>query len=70
MNDDKTSSIFGSGGFGSGGGNPPDLQSWNLEDLEDYITALSREITRAQAKIDEKKAVGSAAASLFKSQKI
>lgn len=45
----------------------PDLQSWNLEDLEDYIVNLKAEITRVEAKIEEKKAVGSAAASLFKS---
>ena len=45
----------------------PDLQSWNLEDLEDYIVNLKAEIRRVEAKIEEKKAVGSAAASLFKS---
>ena len=49
------------------GGQLPDLQSWNLEDLEDYIANLKAEITRVEAKIEEKKAVGSAAASLFKS---
>lgn len=46
---------------------PADMQSWNIEDLEDYITRLKAEITRAEAKIAEKKAVGDAAASLFKS---
>lgn len=46
---------------------PYDLQSWNLADLTDYITSLKAEITRVEAKIDEKKAVGNAAASLFKS---
>ena len=50
-----------------GGGTPPDLQSWNLEDLEDYIARLKNEITRVEAKMAEKKAVSSAAASLFKS---
>lgn len=50
-----------------GGSQPPDLQSWNLEDLEAYIANLKAEITRVEAKIEEKKAVGSAAASLFKS---
>lgn len=49
------------------GGQLPDLQSWNLEDLEDYIVNLKAEIRRVEAKIEEKKAVGSAAASLFKS---
>ena len=34
----------------------PDLQSWNLEDLEDYIVNLKAEITRVEAKIEEKKA--------------
>ena len=60
MEDDQFSSI-------RKGGTPPDLQSWNLEDLEDYIETLSAEIIRVEAKIKEKKAVGSAAASLFKS---
>ena len=46
---------------------PDDLQSWNLEDLQDYIANLKSEIARAEAKIKEKKAVGDAAASLFKS---
>lgn len=46
---------------------PHDLQSWNLADLTDYITSLKAEIARVEAKIDEKKAVGNAAASLFKS---
>ena len=46
---------------------PSDLQSWNLEDLQDYIDNLKSEIVRVEAKIAEKKAVGDAAASLFKS---
>lgn len=46
---------------------PSDLQSWNLEDLQDYIDNLKSEIARVEAKIAEKKAVGNAAASLFKS---
>ena len=46
---------------------PADLQSWNLEDLQDYIARLKAEIVRCEAKIQEKKAVGDAAASLFKS---
>ena len=46
---------------------PDDLQSWNLEDLEEYIENLKAEISRVEAKITEKKAVGAAAASLFKS---
>lgn len=46
---------------------PYDLQSWNLEDLTDYIANLKAEINRCEAKIAEKKAVENAAASLFKS---
>lgn len=46
---------------------PHDLQSWNLEDLTDYISQLQAEISRVEEKIEEKKAVGNAAASLFKS---
>ena len=46
---------------------PADLQSWNIEDLQAYIERLKAEIARAEAKIKDKKAVGDAAASLFKS---
>ena len=46
---------------------PVDLQSWNIEDLEDYCKRLQAEIERAQAKIKEKKFVSDAASALFKS---
>lgn len=46
---------------------PHDLQSWNLEDLSDYIVNLKAEISRVEAAIAEKKSVSDAAASLFKS---
>ena len=46
---------------------PADLQSWNLEDLSDYVAKLQNEITRVQQAIKEKQDVTSAAASLFKS---
>lgn len=46
---------------------PADLQSWNLEDLNDYIVKLQNEIARVELKIKEKQDVTSAAASLFKS---
>ena len=46
---------------------PHDLQSWNLEDLSDYIVNLTAEISRVEAAIAEKKSVSDAAASLFKS---
>lgn len=46
---------------------PADLQSWNLEDLKDYIVKLQNEIARVEEKIKEKQDVTSAAASLFKS---
>jgi len=44
-----------------------DLQSWNLEDLSDYVENLKKEIIRVEDKIAEKKSVSDAAASLFKS---
>ena len=46
---------------------PHDLQSWNLEDLTDYIANLSAEIARVEDAIATKKSVSDAAASLFKS---
>jgi len=46
---------------------PADLQSWNLEDLNDYIVKLQNEIARVEVKVKEKQDVTSAAASLFKS---
>ncbi len=46
---------------------PHDLQSWNLEDLSDYIVNLKEEISRVETAIAEKKSVTDAAASLFKS---
>ena len=46
---------------------PHDLQSWNLEDLSDYIVNLKAEISRVETAIAEKKSISDAAASLFKS---
>ena len=46
---------------------PHDLQSWNLEDLSDYIVNLKEEFSRVENAIAEKKSVTDAAASLFKS---
>jgi len=46
---------------------PADLQSWNLEDLNNYIVKLQNEIARVEVKIKEKQDVTSAATSLFKS---
>ncbi|MEC8851646.1 MAG: DUF1192 domain-containing protein [Pseudomonadota bacterium] len=48
------------------GGPPADLSTWNIEDLRDYIADLQAEIVRAEAMIDEKQSVGSAADALFK----
>ena len=48
-------------------GLPRELQSWNIEDLESYIMRLKAEIERVEAQLSDKKAVGDAAASLFKS---
>ena len=48
------------------GGPPADLSTWNIEDLCDYIADLQAEIVRAEAMIEEKQSVGSAADALFK----
>ena len=48
------------------GGLPADLSTWNIEDLRNYIADLQAEIMRAEAMIDEKRSVGSAADALFK----
>ncbi|NBW04642.1 MAG: DUF1192 domain-containing protein [Alphaproteobacteria bacterium] len=44
---------------------PADMQSWNIEDLESYITAMQAEISRVEQMIAAKKQVQSAAAALF-----
>lgn len=45
---------------------PKDLSTWNVEDLELYIAAMEAEIGRAQAMIEQKRGVASAADALFK----
>ena len=45
---------------------PKDLSSWNIEDLEAYIERMQEEIARAQAMIETKRGVNSAADALFK----
>jgi uncharacterized small protein (DUF1192 family) len=45
---------------------PKDLSGWNIEDLEAYIENMRAEIDRAQAMIDAKRNVSSAADALFK----
>ena len=42
------------------------LDSWNIEDLETYITAMEREIERARATIVAKRRVNSAGDALFR----
>ena len=46
---------------------PPDLQSWNIEDLEAYKNRLTDEINRIDEVIKTKKDVTSKADALFKS---
>ena len=46
---------------------PPDLQSWNIEDLEAYKNRLTDEINRIDEVIKTKKDVSSQADALFKS---
>ena len=45
---------------------PKDLSGWNIEDLEEYIDRMRAEIDRAQAMIDSKRNINSAADALFK----
>lgn len=45
---------------------PKDLSSWNIEDLEAYIERMREEIDRAQAMIETKQGINSAADALFK----
>jgi uncharacterized small protein (DUF1192 family) len=45
---------------------PKDLSGWNIEDLEDYIERMRAEIERAQAMIESKQDISSAADALFK----
>ena len=44
---------------------PAEMQSWNIEDLQDYIGALEAEIIRVEALISQKNQVQSAALALF-----
>ena len=46
---------------------PPDLQSWNIEDLQAYKNRLTDEINRIDEVIKTKKDVSSQADALFKS---
>ena len=43
----------------------PEMERWNVEDLEAYIAAMRAEITRVEAIIAEKGSVNAAAAALF-----
>ena len=43
----------------------PEMERWNVEDLESYIAAMREEITRVEAIIAGKGSVSAAAAALF-----
>ncbi|MBH68827.1 MAG: DUF1192 domain-containing protein [Rhodospirillaceae bacterium] len=45
---------------------PKDLTSWNIEDLQNYITNMQSEIARVEAVIETKKRVSLDADQLFK----
>ena len=46
---------------------PPELHSWNIEDLDAYKDRLNAEISRIDEEIKTKKDVSAQAESLFKS---
>ena len=43
----------------------PELERWNMEDLQAYIDAMKAEIARVEAIIADKGSVSAAAAALF-----
>ncbi|MEC7211864.1 MAG: DUF1192 domain-containing protein, partial [Pseudomonadota bacterium] len=43
----------------------PEMERWNVEDLEAYIAAMREEIARVEAIIADKGSVNAAAAALF-----
>ena len=45
---------------------PRQLTEWNLQDLEEYISNLEKEIARCKQVIEQKKSISSAADALFK----
>lgn len=47
------------------GGAGPEMERWNLEDLQAYIDAMKAEIARVEAIIASKDSVSAAAAALF-----
>ncbi|WP_438997344.1 DUF1192 domain-containing protein [Candidatus Puniceispirillum sp.] len=46
-------------------GLPADMQSWNIEDLQNYIAHMEAEIIQAKALIADKGAINAAADALF-----
>jgi len=46
-------------------GLPADMQSWNIEDLQNYIACMEAEIKHAKNLIADKGAVSAAADALF-----
>ena len=47
------------------GGAGPEMERWNLEDLQAYIDAMQAEIARVEAIMASKDSVSAAAAALF-----
>lgn len=47
------------------GAMPPDMQSWNIADLQAYIDAMKSEIVKVEELIAQKNKVQSVAAALF-----
>jgi len=45
---------------------PADLQHWNIEDLQNFVAAMTAKIAEIEAEIAKKQSVQSAAAALFK----
>ena len=43
----------------------PEMERWNVEDLQAYIDRMKAEIARVEAILDEKGSVNAAAAALF-----
>ena len=43
----------------------PEMERWNVEDLQDYIDRMRAEITRVEAIIASKDSVNAASAALF-----
>lgn len=47
------------------GGLDPEMERWNIEDLQDYVARMKAEIDRVERIIRSKDSVNAAAAALF-----